>query len=61
MLYERIGAMKVSSHRIRSPLLNINRSCQVCHHFSESELRDRVKTIQARTRSLLDRADPPTV
>ncbi len=56
MPYERRGAMKVSSHWVRSPLLSINRSCQTCHHMSEDELRDKVKTIQQRTESQLDRA-----
>ena len=31
MPYKREGAMKVSEHWVRSPLLNISRSCQVCH------------------------------
>ena len=41
--------MKISDHHVRSPLLNINRSCQTCHKFSEEELRARVETIQNRT------------
>lgn len=49
MPYERIGAQKVSSHHVRSPLLSINKSCQTCHHFSEEELKSRVETIQERT------------
>jgi nitrite reductase (cytochrome c-552) len=56
MPYERIGAMKVSSHWVRSPLLNINNACQTCHNVPEEELRDKVATIQGRTKSLLDRA-----
>lgn len=56
MPYVREGAMKLSSHHVRSPLENINTACQTCHHFSESELRDRVAGIQARTASLLERA-----
>jgi len=56
MPYEREGAMKISSHLVRSPLLSVNRSCQVCHNVSETELVSRVKTIQGRTRSLTDRA-----
>ena len=48
--------MKVSSHWVRSPLLSINRSCQTCHNVPEEELHDRVKTIQGRTQSMLDRA-----
>jgi nitrite reductase (cytochrome c-552) len=49
MPYMRVGAMKVSDHHVRSPLLNINNACQTCHKFTERELRDRAETIQART------------
>jgi nitrite reductase (cytochrome c-552) len=49
MPYQRVGAMKVSDHHVRSPLLNINRACQTCHRWPEEELRARVETIQDRT------------
>ena len=49
MPYERTGAMKISNHHVRSPLLNINQACQVCHKASEEELKFRVETIQERT------------
>ena len=49
MPYQRVGAMKVSDHHVRSPLLNVNRACQTCHRWSEEELRGRVHTIQDRT------------
>ena len=49
MPYQRTGAMKISDHHARSPLLNINRACQTCHRWSEDELRARVETIQDRT------------
>jgi len=49
MPYQRTGAMKISDHHVRSPLLNINRACQTCHRWSEDELRNRVHTIQDRT------------
>ena len=49
MPYKREGAHKVSDHHVRSPLLDINRSCQTCHKWSEQELRERVETIQDRT------------
>jgi nitrite reductase (cytochrome c-552) len=52
MPYERQGAMKISSHHVRSPLLNINTSCQTCHKGTEEELRFRVETIQERTYNL---------
>ena len=56
MPYKREGAMKVSDHHIRSPMLNISRSCQPCHNIPEAELAARVTTIQDRTRGLIDRA-----
>ena len=49
MPYKRQGAMKISDHQVRSPLLNINRACQTCHKWSEEELKLRVETIQGRT------------
>jgi nitrite reductase (cytochrome c-552) len=49
MPYQRVGAMKISDHHVRSPLLNINRACQTCHRWSEDELRSRVEAIQDRT------------
>ncbi len=56
MPYMREGATKISDHWVRSPLLNINRSCQICHHFPEKELEDRVDRIQERNFDLLQRA-----
>jgi nitrite reductase (cytochrome c-552) len=56
MPYERQGATKVSSHWVRSPLLNINRSCQTCHTVPEKELRDKVDTIQSKTKAQIERA-----
>ena len=49
MPYTRVGAMKVSDHHVRSPMLNINKACQTCHRFSEEELRARVERIQDHT------------
>jgi nitrite reductase (cytochrome c-552) len=49
MPYTRVGAMKISDHHVRSPLLNINNACQTCHRWPEEELRARVTTIQDRT------------
>ena len=62
MPYERVGALKVSDHWVRSPLLNINRACQPCHAVPEKELEARVLTIQDRHHALLQRAarPPPT-
>ena len=49
MPFERVGAMKISDHQVRSPLLNVNRACQTCHRWPEEELRGRVYAIQDRT------------
>jgi len=55
MPYMREGATKVSDHWVRSPLLNINRTCQTCHRFSEDEIKARVEVIQQRNYDLLQR------
>src|SRR5215470_11058641 len=60
MPYERVGAMKVSDHWVRSPLLNVNRACQTCHAVPEKELEARVLTIQDRHHELLERAGGAT-
>ena len=52
MPYKRTGAMKISDHHVRSPLLNIDKACQTCHRWNEEELRSRVHTIQDRTYQL---------
>ena len=52
MPYKREGAMKVSDHWVRSPLLNLNAACQTCHRATEEELQQRVHTIQERTYQL---------
>ena len=57
MPYVREGATKVSSHHVRSPLLNVSRSCQTCHHDTEQEILARVAIIQDRTQALLLRAE----
>jgi nitrite reductase (cytochrome c-552) len=49
MPYKREGALKISDHHVRSPVLNINRACQTCHKWPEEELKGRVETIQERT------------
>ena len=56
MPYQRVGAMKISDHHVRSPLLNINRACQTCHRWPEDELRARVVQIQDRTFELRNQA-----
>jgi nitrite reductase (cytochrome c-552) len=56
MPYTRVGALKISDHHVRSPLLNVNHACQTCHRWSEDELKARVLTIQQRTFGLRNRA-----
>ena len=55
MPYMREGALKVSDHWVRSPLTNVNRACQQCHHYPEQEILKRVETIQDRHYALLTR------
>jgi nitrite reductase (cytochrome c-552) len=57
MPYVREGAVKVSDHHVRSPMLNVNRACQTCHRYPEPEIKARVEIVQERTRELLDRAE----
>jgi nitrite reductase (cytochrome c-552) len=56
MPYTRVGALKITDHHVRSPMLNVNRACQTCHRWTEDELRARVLTIQERTFGLRNRA-----
>ena len=60
MPYQRVGALKVSDHWVRSPLLNVNRACQTCHPVPEQEIQERVLTIQDRHHALLERAAKAT-
>jgi nitrite reductase (cytochrome c-552) len=61
MPYVREGAVKVSDHQVRSPMLNAARACQTCHRYPEAEIQDRVTIIQDRTKALLDRAETALV
>jgi nitrite reductase (cytochrome c-552) len=61
MPYVREGALKISDHQVRSPLLNVSRSCQTCHRFPEEELKARVEAIQDKTHALLLRAEDAVV
>jgi nitrite reductase (cytochrome c-552) len=56
MPYKRVGALKISDHHVRSPLLAINAACGACHRASDEEMRARVDTIQSRHHELRDRA-----
>jgi nitrite reductase (cytochrome c-552) len=57
MPYQREGAVKISDHQVRSPLLNVARSCQTCHRYPEEEIKARTVAIQARNEALMNRAE----
>jgi nitrite reductase (cytochrome c-552) len=57
MPYQREGAVKVSDHQVRSPLLNIARACQTCHRYPEDEIKSRAEAIQSRNKQLMNRAE----
>ncbi|HOA13805.1 MAG TPA: ammonia-forming cytochrome c nitrite reductase subunit c552 [Myxococcota bacterium] len=61
MPYKREGALKVSEHWVRSPLLGLNRSCATCHPYGDQELKDRVEAIQDRHFALMTRAGESAV
>jgi nitrite reductase (cytochrome c-552) len=61
MPYTRQGAVKVSDHLVRSPMLNVNNACQSCHKFDEAEMKARVDTVQNRTRDLMIRSEEAVV
>jgi nitrite reductase (cytochrome c-552) len=61
MPYQREGAIKVSDHQVRSPLLNVARACQTCHRYPEEEIKARAEAIQARNKALMDRAEDALV
>ena len=61
MPYVREGAIKVSNHHVRSPMLNVAQSCQSCHRIPEAEIRSRVEAIQDRNQGLMDRAEEAVV
>lgn len=56
MPYTKIGAYKVSNHRVTSPLKTDLRACVQCHSESSEWLRSQVESIQDRTVSLMVRA-----
>jgi nitrite reductase (cytochrome c-552) len=51
-----VGAMKLTSHNVRSPMENIDNACRSCHNVSDNDLRERVRGIQDRTVALMERA-----
>jgi nitrite reductase (cytochrome c-552) len=56
MPYTRVGALKISDHHVRSPLLNVSHACQTCHRWPEEELKARAEAGQERTIQLRHRA-----
>jgi nitrite reductase (cytochrome c-552) len=56
MPYTKVGAYKVSDHRVTSPLKNDLKACMQCHAESKEWLDDQVIAIQDRTTSLMIRA-----
>ncbi|GAB4432051.1 MAG: ammonia-forming cytochrome c nitrite reductase subunit c552 [Chloroflexi bacterium OHK40] len=61
MPYRREGAVKVSDHQVRSPLLADAIACQTCHNLDAAELTARVQTIQDRTAGMMLRAEQAVV
>jgi nitrite reductase (cytochrome c-552) len=61
MPYQREGAIKISDHHVRSPLLNVSRACQTCHRYPEEEILARADAIQDRTKELMGRAEEATL
>jgi len=61
MPYKREGAIKVSDHQVRSPMLNVAASCQTCHRVPEDEIKARVESIQDKTHALMMRAESACV
>ncbi|MGE5285467.1 MAG: ammonia-forming cytochrome c nitrite reductase subunit c552 [Actinomycetota bacterium] len=56
MPYTRVGAVKVSDHRVTSPLKDDLKACMQCHSETSDWLREQVTAIQDRTASLALRA-----
>jgi nitrite reductase (cytochrome c-552) len=57
MPYQRVGATKVSSHWVNTPLAHVDTSCLTCHRQTAEEMRQRVLTIQDRTYSQMKAAE----
>ncbi len=56
MPYTKVGAAKLSDHRVTSPLKNDMKACQQCHSENPEWLREQVTAIQDRTASLMLRS-----
>ena len=46
----------MSDHHVRSPLLNVNASCQTCHNLPEDEIIARAEEIQTHVHRMRDQA-----
>ena len=57
MPYRTEGGVKITDHKIQSPLANIANSCQVCHRESEETLRQNVFERQDKIRELRVKAE----
>jgi nitrite reductase (cytochrome c-552) len=57
MPYTRVGAVKVSNHNVRSPLLDIASSCQTCHRVDQDQLMARAVAIQDKTQAMQEIAE----
>ena len=61
MPYISEGGVKMSDHHVQSPLLNVSRSCGVCHRWGEEEIRSRVESIQSKVLQAKLQAEDATV
>jgi nitrite reductase (cytochrome c-552) len=61
MPYVKEGGQKFTSHRIVSPLANIENTCQVCHRESEEQLRENVYERQGKVMEIRDKAETELV
>lgn len=57
MPYKSEGGIKFTDHQVRSPLENIANSCQVCHKWSESDIRGRVEAMQTNHLQMLQNVE----
>jgi len=54
MPYKAEGGIKFTDHQVQSPLQNIENSCQVCHKWSEEDVRSRVEGMQTNHLQMLN-------
>lgn len=61
MPFVRHGALRITMHNARSPLLDPSPACAACHRASPEEMKARAEEIQRRTTALLARAQTALV